>query len=150
VTPKAALAFVEKHGAVLVSAKGPIPRLTEAIAGGPIKGSWWSHPKGRQIFAVLQTVCDSPDVLVCRLIDGHITLLHRRLWAATVKLADQLQPKQLAQVRQEHTATGRHANEVTPYPKWVPREIMAEAKAMSAKDAARLVGGLIALAGGGN
>lgn len=148
-SPKAALAFVEKHGAVLVSAKGPIPRLTEAIAGGPIKGGWWSHPQGRQIFAVLQSVCDSPEVLVCRLIDGHITLLHRRLWAATVKLADRLQPAQLAQVRQEHTASGRHVNRITPYPTWVPREILAEARAMSAKEASRLMGGLIAMATGG-
>jgi hypothetical protein len=30
-----ALAFVEAHGVVLVSAKGPVPRLTEAIAGEP-------------------------------------------------------------------------------------------------------------------
>jgi hypothetical protein len=146
VSPEAALAFVEKHGAVLVSAKGPIPRLTEAIAGGPIKGSWWSHPKGRKIFAVLQTVCDSPDVLVCRLIDGHITLLHRRLWAATVKMADQFQPAQLAQVRQEHTATGRHVNQITAYPEWVPRQIFKDAKAMSATDATKLMGDLIALA----
>ena len=145
-SPAAALAFVEKHGAVLASAKGPVPRLTEAIAGGPIKGSWWSHPKGRKIFAVLQTVCDSPDVLVCRLIDGHITLLHRRLWAATVKLADQLEPSQLAQVRQEHTATGRHVNQITPFPEWVPRQILEEAKAMSMPDASKLMGGLIALA----
>jgi hypothetical protein len=146
VTPEAALAFVEEHGAVLVSAKGPIPRLTEAIAGGPIKGSWWAHPKGRQIFAVLQTICDSPDVLVCRLIDGHVTLLHRRLWAATVKLADRFQPAQLAKVRQEHTSSGRHVNRITPYPEWVPSEIFKQAKAMSAKEASRLMGGLTALA----
>ena len=48
----AAMAFVRRHGIVLVSAKGPAPRLTEAIAGEPIKGSWWGHSKGHQIFAV--------------------------------------------------------------------------------------------------
>ena len=32
-----------EHGIVLVSAKGPAPRLTEAIIGKPIKGSWWAR-----------------------------------------------------------------------------------------------------------
>src|ERR1700674_3443868 len=36
-----ALAFVRDHGVVLVSGKGPAPRLTEFISGEPIKGSWW-------------------------------------------------------------------------------------------------------------
>lgn len=37
------LDFVREHGIVLVSAKGPAPRLTEAIIGKPIKGSWWAR-----------------------------------------------------------------------------------------------------------
>ena len=45
-----ALDFVREHGVVLVSASGPAPKLTEAIAGEKIKGSWWGHPKGKQIF----------------------------------------------------------------------------------------------------
>ena len=49
-TAAEALAFIEQRGVVLASAKGPVPRLTEAIAGEPIKGSWWGHPKGQQIF----------------------------------------------------------------------------------------------------
>ena len=43
-----ALAFVERHGIVLESARhAAIPSLAEAIAGEPIRGSWWAHPKGR-------------------------------------------------------------------------------------------------------
>ena len=66
----AAMSFVRQHGMVLVSAKGPAPRLTEAIAGEPIKGSWWAHPKSHQIFAILQQLDDSPDILVCRFLGG--------------------------------------------------------------------------------
>ena len=69
-TPQQALAFVAAHGIVLVSARGSVPCLTEAIAGAPIKGSWWGHPAGKQIFAILEQVVDSGQVLVCRLIDG--------------------------------------------------------------------------------
>jgi hypothetical protein len=87
VTPEEALEFVREHGVVLASAKGPAPRLTEAIAGGPIKGSWWAHPQGRHIFRVLDEVANANDVLACRLIEGKVTLVHRRLWPALVRLA---------------------------------------------------------------
>jgi hypothetical protein len=135
----AAMAFVRRHGVVLVSAKGPAPRLTEAIAGEPIKGSWWGHSKGHQIFAILQKLEDSPDILVCRFIAGRVTLVHRRLWPAIVKLASHFHPDQLAQIRQEHTATGKHVNHLTAYPAWVPAEILKEAARLSTQEAEGLL-----------
>ena len=135
----AALAFVRRHGIVLVSAKGPAPRLTEAIAGETIKGSWWAHSKSHQIFAVLQKLEDSPDILVCRLIAGRLTLVHRRLWPAIVKLERHFQPDQLAQVRQEHTASGKHVNHLTAYPEWVPAKILEEAERLTTQDAEALL-----------
>ena len=135
----AAMAFVRRHGIVLVSAKGPAPRLTEAIAGEPIKGSWWGHAKSHQIFAILQQLGDSPDILVCRFISGRATLVHRRLWPAIVKLAGHFHPDQLAQVRQEHTASGKHVNHLTAYPKWVPAEILGEAERLTTQEAEALL-----------
>jgi hypothetical protein len=135
----AAMAFVRRHGIVLVSAKGPAPRLTEAIAGEPIKGSWWSHRKSHEIFAILQKLGDSPDILVCRFIAGRVTFVHRRLWPALVKLAGHFHPDQLAQVRQEHTASGRHVNHLTAYPAWVPAEVLVEAERLAAPDAEALL-----------
>src|SRR5438552_9078309 len=38
VTPKNAIAFVRSHGIVLESARGPVPILTEAVAGERIQG----------------------------------------------------------------------------------------------------------------
>jgi hypothetical protein len=134
-TPEAALAFVKEHGVVLVSAKGPVPRLTEAIAGEPIKGSWWSHSQGHHIFAVLEAVTASDQVLVCRLVSGKITLVHRRLWPALVRLADRFTPEQLAQVKQEHTAGGKHVNRELAFPRWVPADVAAQGRAMGEQEA---------------
>ena len=139
-TAAEALAFVEEHGVVLVSAKGPVPRLTEAIAGEPIKGSWWGHPKGQQIFAVLEAVTESGDVLVCRLVKGKITLVHRRLWPALVRLAKRFPPDRIAKVRQEHTASGRHVNKEVPFPQWVPPEVKKQARTISEKEAIAALG----------
>ena len=139
-TATEALAFVENHGVVLVSAKGPVPRLTEAIAGEPIKGSWWGHRKGHQIFAILETVTESEDVLVCRLIKGKITLLHRRLWPALVRLAPRFSPDRISKVGQKHTASGRHVNKEVPFPLWVPAEVMKQARSISEEEAIAALG----------
>jgi len=132
--------FVARHGVVLASGKGPVPSLSEAVAGEPIRGSWWSHPKGKEIFSALGIVADSPDVLCFRLVEGKITFVHRRLWPALVRVAEDLGRERLAAVRQEHTASGAHRNVMTPFPQWVPREITAEASRLSASEAKAQLG----------
>jgi hypothetical protein len=139
-TAAEALAFVAERGVVLVSAKGPVPCLTEVIAGEPIKGSWWGHPKSHQIFAILEMVTESEDVLVCRLLKGKITLVHRRLWPALVRVATRFPPNQIAKVRQEHTASGRHVNKEIPFPHWVPAKVMKQASSMSEEEAIAALG----------
>jgi len=130
-----AIAFVERHGVVLQAARGPVPSLAEAIAGGPIRGSWWGHPKGKEIFHAAEAVGDSPDVLVCKLIEGRITYVHRRLWPALVKLAGRFRKEQLAKVWNEHTARGAHRARRTPFPAWVPAAVMKQAAALSVPEA---------------
>jgi hypothetical protein len=127
-TPEQAMDFVQRHGVVLVSARGAAPRLTEAIAGEPIAGSWWSHPQGKRIFSVLNAVTESGQVLVCRLAGGKLTLVHRRLWPALVRIAGRLRPAQLAQVQERHTAGGRHETVEVPFPQWVPQEVLAQGR----------------------
>lgn len=134
-TAREALAFVREHGVVLASAKGAVPRLTEAILGGPIRGSWWAHEQAHGIFAVLNAVADSRDVLVCRLVDGKITLVHRRLWPSLVRLAPRFKPSQLAKVQEEHTPSGRHETREVPFPDWVPAEVVKEAGGLSEQQA---------------
>jgi hypothetical protein len=134
------LEFVARHGVVLASGKGAVPSLAEAVAGGPIRGSWWGHPKGREIFSALSAVADSPDVLCFRLVDGKITFVHRRLWPAVVRLAEELGTASVTAVRQEHTSSGAHRNVLTPFPKWVPREIRSAAEKLSLDEARALLG----------
>lgn len=133
-----ALAFVEKHGVVLASAKGPAPRLIEAIAGEPIHGNWWSHPKANAIFGVLSEAGESPDVLVCRLVNGRITLVHRRLWPALVRIAARFAPEHVCQVRNEHTASGRHVAHEVAFPGWVPDDVLEQARNLAEDDALAL------------
>jgi hypothetical protein len=129
------LAFVREHGVVLASARGAAPRLTEAIAGEPIKGSWWAHAKSHEIFRVLKAVSESDEILVCRLLDGKVTLIHRRLWPSLVRIAKRFAPEQLAQVKEEHTPSGRHVNREVPFPRWVPRDVVDQARSVNEREA---------------
>ncbi|HSC62217.1 MAG TPA: hypothetical protein VLD35_01170, partial [Caldimonas sp.] len=130
-----ALAFVRAHGVVLVSAKGRGPNLVEAIAGEAVEGSWWGRADGKRIFAVLSEVAESDEVLVCRLVDGKVTLVHRRLWPALVRLADAFDPVRIARVLDGHTASGRHVSRSMPFPDWVPPAIAREAQSLAEADA---------------
>ena len=130
-----ALAFVRTHGVVLEAAAGSVPSLASAIAGGPIRGSWWAHPQNHEIFALTRTVRDCPDVLVCRLVDGKITYVHRRLWPALVRVSERFPRKHLAKVHERHTASGRHVSEEVAFPGWVSRELSAQARLLDEQSA---------------
>jgi hypothetical protein len=138
-SPAQGVAFVRRHGIVLQAARGPVPSLAEAIAGGPIKGSWWGHPRGHEIFRVSEAVSESPEVLVCKLIDGKVTFVHRRLWPAMVKLAARFGKAQLARTWNEHTPTGAHRSRRTEFPEWVPDADLQQAARLSVPEAERLL-----------
>ncbi len=61
-----------------------LPCLTAMIAGEPIKGSWWGHPKGSAIFRVADEIDDHPDVVSTKLLSRKLTFVHRRLWPALI------------------------------------------------------------------
>ena len=134
-----ALAFVKREGIVLQAARGRVPNLAEFVAGAPIRGSWWGHPKGKAIFDAANFVEDSGDVLVCRLVDGKVTFVHRRLWPALVHLADRFPKGGLDQISEEHTASGRHERRVTPCPRWVPADVAGQAARLSEASAEKQI-----------
>jgi hypothetical protein len=132
-TSRQALAFIRKRGVVLEAARGPVPSLAEVIAGEPIRGSWWSHPKSHEIFSVTRAVRGSDDVLVCRLVKGKVTFVHRRLWPTLVRAAGRLPSEHLSRVREIHTSSGRHVTKEVPFPDWVPPSVRAAARNLSEK-----------------
>lgn len=135
-----ALKFARRHGVVLESATGPVPSLASAVAGGPIRGSWWAHARSHEIFALTRAVRDSPDVLVCRLVDGKITYVHRRLWPALVRVSNRFRASHLAQVVERHTSSGRHVKHEVAFPGWVPPEVFSEAQDLDEATALRELG----------
>ncbi len=123
-----------------MSARGPVPNLAEAIVGETIRGSWWSHPRSHEIAHLYGAVSDAEDVLVCRLVDGKVTFVHRRIWPALVRLSGRLPRRRLAAVREEHTDSGKHRVVEKAYPRWVPKEVARRASGLSDEEAIALLG----------
>jgi hypothetical protein len=130
-----ALAFVESHGIVLMSGKGVVPKLVDAVAGEVVAGSWWGHPKGKHIFQVASVVEDSEEILSCRLLGGKVTFVHRRLWPALVRLRSVIGDERLARVASEHTTSGAHRRVVQPLADWLPPDVAEDASLLSEEDA---------------
>jgi hypothetical protein len=138
-TPKQALRFVETNGVVLESARGPVPSLAQTIAGEEMRGSWWAHPKGKIIFACSRAIRNSNDVLTCRLVEGKVTYVHRRLWPALARLSERFAPVRLAAIREVHSTKGTHKLETVAFPAWVPSEEMRKARKLSIEEAIALL-----------
>jgi hypothetical protein len=128
-------ALLLERGMLLESARGPIANVAELVAGEPISGSWWAHPDSHAIFDTINHLADSPDVVRLRLIKGKITLVHRRLWPALVRVSDRFPTASLASVTEEHTETGRHRKVETPYPDWVPADTITAAALLTDEQA---------------
>lgn len=74
---------VEARGLLLLT-DPKRPSLAGLVAGEPIRGSWWSHPKSHAIFAAASALDDHADVTTAKLIAGKVTFVHRRLFESLV------------------------------------------------------------------
>ena len=61
------------------------------------------------------------------MINGRVTLIHRRVWPALVRLACRFPAERLAAVDEVHTASGAHQAIAVPFPEWVPADDISAA-----------------------
>lgn len=83
---KRTLAALEEHG-LLLEQDRELPSVVTLVTGDAPQSSWWSHPRGRLVFAVLARLAEHEDVLFTKLLAGKVTLVHRRLWPALLAVA---------------------------------------------------------------
>ena len=96
------LTLLRERG-VLLQADANQPSVATLVAGGPVRGSWWGHAAGAQIYAVLGLLEDHADALSTRLLDGKVTYVHRRLWPALMAVGQAGLPWQLAGLKPSAT-----------------------------------------------
>jgi len=130
-----ALGFIKKHGVVLEAARGPVPNLGDVVLGTPRRGSWWGHPRGKAFFWLTRRIRAHNDVLVCHLLRGKITYVHRRLWPALARVVRHIGAARLAAISEVHTETGAHRTTRTAFRRWAGPGVFANAGKLSAADA---------------
>ncbi|HZU98173.1 MAG TPA: RNA methyltransferase [Planctomycetota bacterium] len=77
-TPSQALELVRERRVL------PFASFVEAVAGEPVKGSWWGHAKGHEIFNLAGHV--SKECVFVRLVGRKETLLHESLYPAFARV----------------------------------------------------------------
>jgi hypothetical protein len=97
------LAEIEARGILLVT-DPVLPSVTRMVAGEAVKGSWWSHPKGRLIFSVLTKLADDPSLLLVKLVEGKLTFVHRALWPELLAVATARESWQMKALSREAKA----------------------------------------------
>lgn len=72
---------------VLLESDPYLPSLAAIVAGGRIRGSWWSHPEGKRIWRVLNEFLARRDVLTTKLVSRKVTFVRRTLWVDFLAIA---------------------------------------------------------------
>ena len=91
---------LEREG-LLLETDATLPSLVALVAGGPVRGSWWSHPLGHTIYATGEALYAHRDVLMAKLVSGKVTWMHRRLWPAFCAVARAREPWQMEGLSEE-------------------------------------------------
>jgi len=76
---------IEDYG-LLLEADSGFPSIVGLVTGEKIKGSWWGHRKGHEIFSISRKIRDEEDILVIKLISGKVTYVHKRLWTDLITI----------------------------------------------------------------
>lgn len=72
-----------------------LPSLTGIVAGKPVKGSWWGHPKGNLMYNLSNELMWEKDILTVKLINHKITFIQKRHWDALFAIVSEQSPWQM-------------------------------------------------------
>lgn len=81
--------MLAERGVLPLVRAGALPSLVAAVAGGPVRGSWWSHPRGKRIFALATALEETEGVLVAKLVEGKVCFVDPALVPAVLRLASE-------------------------------------------------------------
>ena len=81
-----ARALVDEHGVIMLASHATLPSLVTAIAGEPVRGSWWAHAHGHEIFRIATAL--EEYALVTKLVEGKVTFVSPRLVPALLTIVN--------------------------------------------------------------
>src|SRR3954469_10096983 len=82
---KEVFAELKTTGILMVTDK-LLPSVVVSVVGEPVRGSWWGHPKSKEIYNINVRLADHADVLAVKLVSNKNTFVHRRLWSELIAI----------------------------------------------------------------
>lgn len=148
-----------KYGLLMLQDK-VLTSVVGIMTGERLSTSWWSHAKGQEIFACLESL-DEVDVLTTRLVAGKVTFVDRALWPDFLAVATsgeswqkvgedgaarEQQERLLVHAQEVHTVSGRHEVVLQPWSEWlkqheVDRDVSVEDARHALEEAVVNIGG---------
>jgi hypothetical protein len=102
--------FLREWGLLLLQ-DARFPSLVGLVVGEPVRGSWWAHPKGKEIFRAANDISDEPDVLTAKLVSEKVTFVHQELWEPLIAVGRAREPWQLSRLSAEAKSLLRRVDE---------------------------------------
>ena len=84
-----------QNSGLLLESDAVLPSVAGFVAHERIRGSWWGHPRGHDIFQANEQLAAHSDVIACKLISGKVTYVHKPLWPALFAVANSREAWQL-------------------------------------------------------
>lgn len=124
--------FVRKYQIVAESAKGlPVPSLMRYMVGTDYSGGWWSLQNSSALYNALQGLRELPEIHVCKLAKGKVTLVQQDSLLPLVSLASRFPVGALDKVVEEHLPNGKHRMTQVPTDVWWPASATASSPLLS-------------------
>ena len=80
--------WVRAHRIVTLTPTPHMHSLVEKIVGSRIPGSWWSHPRGTEIFRSWRILADDPEVLALKLVNGKLSFIYADVWPLLLRVVE--------------------------------------------------------------
>lgn len=78
-----------------------LPSLTTIVAGEPIKGSWWGHPRGNLMYNLSNELMGQADILTVKLINKKVSFVQKKHWDALFAIGAAKEDWQLKKLSKE-------------------------------------------------
>lgn len=91
------LAVLSQRGMLLLQDPA-FPNVVSLVTGEVLRGSWWGHKQGHEIFDLLSSLEEHSDVVFVKLVSGKVTLVHRTLFPALLAVCTAREPWQTAKL----------------------------------------------------
>jgi len=78
--------LIRRRGLLLKQDKS-LPSVVGLVTGEALSGSWWNHPRAKEIFDLLELISERSNILETKLIDGKVTFIFETLWPAWLGVA---------------------------------------------------------------